>query len=70
MSKSKYQGCILGALIGDCMGSPFEMSYFGKNGIKRETILKKLARTLENQQALFKYTGEYLLASIKKLQRL
>ncbi|XP_066917997.1 ADP-ribosylhydrolase ARH3-like [Clytia hemisphaerica] len=58
MSITKYQGCLLGALIGDCMGAPFEMSYFGRNGIKREIILNKLSKTLEKKESTFGYTDD------------
>lgn len=42
---SKFRGCMLGCLIGDCLGSPFE----GEEFVSIESIQKFLAKQLEEQ---------------------
>lgn len=40
--KSKFRGCLLGALLGDCLGSPFEGDQFtaGTKGVLQKNIDK------------------------------
>lgn len=33
--KSKFRGCLIGALIGDCLGKPFEFKEFEFKGSER-----------------------------------
>jgi poly(ADP-ribose) glycohydrolase ARH3 len=39
---SKFRGCLVGGLLGDCLGSPYE----GDNGISK-TVLQKYFDKLE-----------------------
>ena len=32
---SRFQGCLIGALVGDCFGAPFEFSKSGLDFVKR-----------------------------------
>lgn len=65
MKSCRYTGCLLGSLIGDCLGAPFEMSYFGDDGIKRKRIEETLEKTLKKDRKIFKYTGMISLMIVK-----
>ena len=61
MRGCRYTGCLLGSLIGDCLGAPFEMSYFREDGIKRKRIQETLEKTFKKDKKMFKYTGKITL---------
>ena len=60
LKKSKFTGCLLGSLIGDCLGAPFEMKYFKDDGIKKKEIVATIQKTLDRRDELFKYTGKFI----------
>ena len=60
MSEGKFQGCMVGGLVGDCLGAPFESSYWSQNGIQKEKITKKLFDKNGCLKSKKKYTGKYV----------
>jgi len=66
MTEGKFQGCMVGGLIGDCLGAPFESEYWSQNGISKEKLTKKLFDNNGNLKSKKKYTGKYILLLLYK----
>lgn len=68
--QERFQGALVGAVVGDCLGAPFEFDT-RTNGIPMDKILKKinpLSKLCQNSKTIFEYTGKrrisFLLVSI------
>lgn len=64
LSKERFQGCLVGAAVGDCLGAPFEFTNVSEEGIQRNKIFQKL-KLDENgefsKHKKLKYTGMPIL---------
>lgn len=49
-SKDRCKGTLSGALIGDCLGAPFESNFWKDNGIDKATIFEKLKIDRNNDE--------------------
>lgn len=59
ISKDKFYGVLVGGVIGDCLGAPFE-SVSLRKGIKLERIIRKI----ETVNKVMNYTGMYVFCSL------
>lgn len=50
--KSKFRGCLMGALLGDCLGAPFEGDPLSRGALK---IVQNFFDTLEQSNVKGKY---------------
>jgi len=62
---SKFRGCLVGTLIGDCLGSPFEGEYEEVSSV----VLKKYVDKLEGPYFKGKWVLIYFLLWKKKLMK-
>ena len=42
VSKDRYRASLVGALIGDCLGAPFECDFWNDDGISKDEIFQTL----------------------------
>ena len=61
-SLDKFKGCLVGAVIGDCLGAPVECQWWG--GIPAERVEKRFEDYYNHgsNSRLFKYTDDTAMA--------
>jgi len=62
--QERFQGALVGAVVGDCLGAPFEFDT-RTNGIPLDKILKKvnpLSKSCQNSKTKFEYTDDTAMA--------
>ena len=61
--QDRFRGCLIGAVLGDCLGSPFE--FLGSKYIPRSNILSKVGPTSdiikEKSKGSLHYTGSLIV---------
>ena len=63
IARDRFQGCLVGSVIGDCLGAPFEMQHWDEYAIPRQQIIKLICpKELTKKSIKFKYTGNLLLS--------
>ena len=56
----RYRGCLVGALVGDCLGSPFEgFCWMDSETISRSDIIKEIEPKMLRKKSkhTMRYTG-------------
>ena len=63
-SLDKFKGCLVGAVIGDCLGAPVECQWWG--GIPSERVEKRFEDYFNHgsNNRLFKYTDDTAMARL------
>ena len=63
-SLDKFKGCLVGAVIGDCLGAPVECQWWG--GIPAERVEKRFEDYFNHgsNSRLFKYTDDTAMARL------
>ncbi|XP_065662079.1 ADP-ribosylhydrolase ARH3 isoform X1 [Hydra vulgaris] len=63
IARDRFQGCLVGSVIGDCLGAPFEMQNWNENGIPRQKILSVInPKELADKYIQLKYTDDTAMA--------
>lgn len=59
--KSKFRGCLLGSLVGDCMGAPYEGDTITSGD---KLVIQRYFNTLENPNLKSKLCNEHIVLKV------